>query len=103
MSTEPNTGIRDIRPPCSWQLPKIPERSLTACFFIQYDYKIEFGPRRQDPEPFGIQLAKGPRSVAVTRKFADFAMTGEICHQFLNWLQVGIQKKRYSILNFKSN
>ena len=57
-------------------------------FPLQYDYKIEFGPRRLDPEPHGIQLARGPAAVAVTRASADRAATWQVSHDLLNWLQV---------------
>ena len=70
-----------------WRLQRTPVRRRVGPG--EDEYAIEFGPRRQDPEPFGIQLAKGPRSVAVTREFADKAMTWDICHELLNWLQVG--------------
>ena len=67
--------------------PKILRMSLMEAP-LQYDYKIEFGPRRLDPEPHGIQLARGPAAVAVTRASADRAATWQVSHDLLNWLQV---------------
>ena len=55
------------------------------CF--QYDMRVEFRPRLDEPPPYGLVVRKGEKNVAITRKFAEFCIHSRIAIELVNWLQ----------------
>ena len=53
----------------------------------QYDLKVEFRPRRDEPPPYGLVVRKGEKNVAITREFAEFCIHSRVAIELENWLQ----------------
>ena len=61
--------------------------TLLCVFSFQYDLRVEFRPRRDEPPPYGLVVRKGEKNVAITRKFAEFCINSRVAIELVNWLQ----------------
>ena len=51
-------------------------------------YKLEKASYPKGPPPYNLKVMKGPRSVILSKRFANFIMTHPVATDFFHWIEV---------------